>query len=461
MRTDLMFAVAIGAAGGALVLLITGTHIVTGPILGAVTGAIVALLAGSSCVSPGAGMLWGMAIALLAWLVGPVWFGEVHAAGCTISSTQDHLPLLAGYLLLIGLPVGLYLGIRNRFRLPPPPARVKESWARTLTVGGTCGVASTALFGLLGIAPTTDALAPLLPHDAADWIIGLLRIPTGMAFGLLFGLLFQRDMKGCGSSAGWGFGYGMLWWFLVPQTLGPLLSGAPLPWYHQAVTASYPDLVSHALLGLAVGLTHALSDRAWVTFFHDSDPLNREPGGPGPKLLGILGAGSKAGLLGGALACLPMSATGILPYVATLVGAESALIGAAVHLVIASTFGALYGLLFHDEAPDRGAALGWGMFYGLILWFVGQITVFSWLIDGTFSWTAADVGAALPSLISHLAYGMVTGLVFAALFRPVTSLHPLHRQRVDAVRRFGTPAPALWLVALVIGVLFPILLSGA
>jgi hypothetical protein len=41
--------------------------------------------------------------------------------------------------------------------------------------------------------------------------------------GASFGLLFQRDVRGAGSSLGWGLAYGLLWWFIGPLTLLPLL----------------------------------------------------------------------------------------------------------------------------------------------------------------------------------------------------------------------------------------------
>jgi hypothetical protein len=46
-----------------------------------------------------------------------------------------------------------------------------------------------------------------------------------IVIGAGFGLLFQRDVRGLGSSLGWGTGYGMMWWFLGPLTLLPLAGG--------------------------------------------------------------------------------------------------------------------------------------------------------------------------------------------------------------------------------------------
>ena len=463
MRIDLMIAVLIGLAGGTLAMMTAGADRFTGPLCGAGTGALIILIAHARCVSPGAGLLWGMAVALLAWIIGPVWLIESCSSSvCTSANTSAHVPLLTAYLLQMGLPIGLVVGIRARLRQSPPPRSVRESWSRTLVVGLTCGILGTALFSLLGVGPSMDPVRKLFPEGMPGRIISLLQYPAGAAFGALFGLLFQRDLRGLGSTAGWGFAYGILWWFLVPHTLVPALTGKALPWSNDLTAADYPNLVSHALLGLFVGLAYAITDRAWVTFFHDSDPLTREFRGPGPQLLRIAGSGAKAGFIGGLLALGPMAATGILPYVARLIGAESEWVGAPVHLTIATVFGALYGLLYHDEAPDTGMAFGWGMFYGLMLWFVGQLSIFSWLLGHHFSWSIEDVGTSLPSLVSHLVFGCTTGLIFALLERRYHRVDPLvriSRRQQEAMRGYGTPAPALWLVAIMIGVLFPILVG--
>ena len=100
--------------------------------------------------------------------------------------------------------------------------------------------------------------------------------------GSTFGLLFQRDVRGYGSSLGWGFGYGIFWWFLGPFTLKPLLQGQAPNWTLAQGQELFGSLMGHIVYGLIVGVIYAALDRLWVGFFIDSDPINRHPQGPGP-----------------------------------------------------------------------------------------------------------------------------------------------------------------------------------
>lgn len=66
-------------------------------------------------------------------------------------------------------------------------------------------------------------------------------------------------------------------------------------------------------------------------------------------------------------------------------------------------------MLFERESPDWGAAIGWGMLYGITWWFVATLTLFPIWLGASFTWTTA----ALSSLLGHLIYGSGHGHRFS------------------------------------------------
>ncbi len=464
-KAGMIAGLAVGCLGGAVIGAIGLAPLVVGVALGGLYGLLFALLASRRAVSPGAGLLWGLGYALLLWLAGPAGLFPLLGGGAStmgmLDTARAHFSELVAYLLCFGLPLGVTLGILGGLR--PPPGQARFSLPRALVVGGVAGIVGGWAFGKwmaqVGFFPL---IASLVDSDSVT--VGMtIHFGIAVAIGASFGMLFQRDVRGLGSSLGWGLAYGIFWWFLGPLTLLPVLRGSTPDWSYERGAALFGSLVGHVIYGLLLGLIYAALDRLWVGFFHGSDPLNREVEGPGTRTLRSLGWGAAASLAGGLLFSLVMVATGVLPQVANLVGGSSPVLGFVVHMGISTLIGMSYGVLFAYEAPDFGSGIAWGLLYGLAWWFVGNLTLLPLLLGGPFVWTTEAATAGLPSLIGHLIYGAATACVFLLLERrhagwlrldPRIAAREARRQRP-----VGTPAPALWIVVLGLGVMLPVMLG--
>jgi hypothetical protein len=454
-----------GTLGAGAVIL---GRVVVGPIfepgiaVGVGYGALFALVAYRRATSPGAGLVWALGFALLLWVAVPVGLGSVLRDDARSMGMLDVaracFPALVSYVLTfsaIGMGTGAWAVLR------PDPERGSFSWPRALVVGGLAGIVGGWAFGKwmaqVGFFPLIAGLV-----GARSEMVGMtLHFIFALLIGASLGVLFQRDLRGLGSSMGWGMAYGILWWFLGPLFILPLWARTPIDWSWQRGAELFGSLVGHIVYGLLAGLIYAAIDKLWVRFLTGSDPIHREPEGPGRHLLNSLKWGALASLAGGLALELVLAASGASMRVWLLGGAST--LGVLASLALSTALGMCYGVLFHREAPSLGAAAIWGLVYGLIRWYLDPLTLQPVLLSGTFDWSARAAGALLPSLVGQLLFGCVTAAVFLELERrhaefllldPRVAAREARRRRPE-----GTPAPALWVFALGIGILLPILLA--
>lgn len=441
--------VAIGVAGSFLTRAFLPGNAAVSPLIGAAYGAAFALGLAGLAKTPGAGLLWGLAFAVVAWLTVPEGVvTRMHGADTSAFTT------LVAYVLGFGVPLGLAFGSRPRERFGEP-----FSLPRALVSGGLAGILGGWAFGKW-MEQTNFFLHVAAIVNSNSRSVGVaLHFTIAIVIGISFGLLFQREIRGAGSSMGWGVAYGLLWWFIGPLTLLPLLVHRVPDWSRESGAALFGSLVGHIVYGLLLGVAYVSIDRAWIRLFIESDPLNREA--EGPALRTILTV--QWGVAGGIAGTLVSSALGSLGDVLAHRAATSSSIAEFLaHLAIGAAIGAGYGVLFSYEAPDFGASLAWGMLYGTIVWYAGTLTLEPVFAGRAFVWTIASANAAFVDLTRQIVFGAVAAATFFAFERRHKTWLAIDPRlaALEARRRrpFGTSAPATWIFFIGLGVALPLLL---
>lgn len=455
----------VGACGGALKAAALHTSFAESLISGALFGIVFGIFFSRRATSAGAGLIWGLGFAFLAWIIfpkGAVHLMFHHTTTAMFADARDRFPLLVACILCLGAPVGLVFGVWGG--LHPATHQPKFSVGRAVVAGGFAGVFGGAIFSSwVASGDYFPLLAGYGRLDLSRSSLVLLHFAVAVLIGVSFGFLFQRDVRGYGSCMGWGLGYAIFWWFLAHLTILPRLAGSKFDWSAEHAATVFGSLVGHILCGLILGIAYATFDKLWLRLFVESDPLNRQFEGPGIQTLRSLSWGAAAGLIGGIVSSPIFFATGVLPRLANATADPSTIKILLAHMLVSAVLGMLYGILFRNESSSIGMGVAWGWLFGLIWWYAGPITLQPLLLTGQCDWSTDAVSNLLPSLMGHLIYGAVTALVFMILelrYARWLLLDPRVAARVARkVRQMGTPAPALWLFVLGLGILLPILLG--
>jgi hypothetical protein len=460
---DTALAILVGIAGGALQSQILHSSTLSGIVLGAGFGLVFSIVFSLRASSAGAGLIWGLSSALLLWVVTPavgMLAHSIHDSSQVLAQVRDRFSELAAYLICLGAPTGLALGIRGSLSANAIP---QFRWSRAIFAGGFAGIASGLFFGYWTLQGGFFPLIAGLGEIHSRMVEVILQFAISSIIGSSFGLLFQRDVRSYGSCMGWGLGYAVFWWFAGPLSLFPLLRGMPLNWFTDSASDLFGSLVGFTLFGIILGVLYATLDKVWVRLFIQSDPLNRESEGPGFRLIRSLQWGAIAGLTGGIVSSPLLFAAHVLTNIVGVDTHLSTFHGLLVHLLVSTLIGMSYGVLFRDEASNLGMASAWGGMFGLIWWYLGPLTLLPLILTGEIDWRITAVSTLLPSLLGHLIYGACTASVFY-LFEHNDAHHRVLDSRMAArelrrLRPVGTPAPAVWFLSMALGIIIPLLLS--
>ena len=121
----------------------------------------------------------------------------------------------------------------------------------------------------------------------------------------------------------------------------------------------------------------------------------------------------------------------MMAMVAMVVRSTSLAVGWIYHLFNSALIGVFFALLLGDRVTGNSSGAAWGAMWGVVWWVLGGLILMPLLLGmpAFASLTMAPMRpVALGSLVGHLIYGILLGVVYAQL-------------RHGAVR--GNPAPSI------------------
>jgi hypothetical protein len=142
--------------------------------------------------------------------------------------------------------------------------------------------------------------------------------------------------------------------------------------------------------------------------------------------------GGLAGIVGGWAFGQWMAKVNHFPLIAGLIHLSSRNAGVALHFVFAFIIGASFGLLFQRDVRGYGSCLGWGLGYGIFWWFLGPMTIMPLWQGRSLDWSYYHGQELFGSLVGHIVYGLIVGVIYAAVDRLWVALFiesdPINRQ---------------------------------
>ena len=129
--------------------------------------------------------------------------------------------------------------------------------------------------------------------------------------------------------------------------------------------------------------------------------------------------GAVAGVIGTSVCSAVMAWLGMPAIMFPLEHGRVALAAGLIQGLLAIVGGASFGVIVWQQRFGAGEMLFWGMAYGVLGWFVLNLTVTPLLMHGTFTWSVEAAQAALSGFFASVLSGIITGLILGA-FRPET-----------------------------------------
>lgn len=249
----------------------------------------------------------------------------------------------------------------------------------------------------------------------------------GALFGFTFSLFFARRAISPGAGLIWGLSFAFLVWLMLTAALAGSAVHSKNMLYD--ARARFPELVGLLVcLGSPVGL--ALGWRA---------DRGATLGGRGFSWGRAVIGGGLAGTISSLIFSRWMYEGNFFPLVAALeINSRSTTV--MLHFLVALLIGATFGLLFQSDVRSYGSSMGWGLGYGIFWWFFGQLTILRVIGQNWPDWSADRASQLFGSLVGHILYGLILGVVYASVDRMWVRLmiqsDPLNREREGPGFRF-------------------------
>src|SRR5262249_23358837 len=213
----------------------------------------------------GSCMGWGAGYGLFWWFLGPltimpIWQGSrldwsYNRASVLFGSLVGHViyGLLAGltYAALDRLWVGFF---KNSDPINREPEGIGSRFLYSLKWGAAASLAGGSLFSLVMMAVGFLPKVAGLVGGASPALGFAVHMLISALIGMSYGLLFRHEAPDFGSGVAWGLVYGLIWWFVGPLTLMPILLGGTFTWTTEAAGALLPSLIGHLIYGAATAV---------------------------------------------------------------------------------------------------------------------------------------------------------------------------------------------------------------
>ncbi len=112
-----------------------------------------------------------------------------------------------------------------------------------------------------------------------------------------------------------------------------------------------------------------------------------------------------------------MGFMGMLPMIGSMIGQPTAAAGFVVHMANSVIIGVGFAIVLGRFVSGTSSGVGIGLAYGGAWWILGPLTLMPLFMGMGLgvNWNAAAAVAMLPSLVGHLMYGGILGLVYTWL----------------------------------------------